>query len=103
MSTKNSHRYVSRITRDTLAIILAGGQGSRLKELTAWRAKPSVPFGGKFRIIDLPFSNCVNAGIRRIAVATQYKTAFFLLLRAHDPASGGVSAFPDPGGTGASS
>jgi len=74
VSTKNSHRYVSRITRDTLAIILAGGQGSRLKELTAWRAKPSVPFGGKFRIIDFPLSNCVNSGIRRIAVATQYKS-----------------------------
>jgi len=74
VSTKNSHRYVSRITRDTLAIILAGGQGSRLKELTAWRAKPSVPFGGKFRIIDFPLSNCVNSGIRRISVATQYKS-----------------------------
>lgn len=74
MSTKNSHRYVSRITRDTLAIVLAGGQGSRLKELTAWRAKPGVPFGGKFRIIDFPLSNCVNSGIRRIAVATQYKS-----------------------------
>ncbi|MCU7799075.1 MAG: glucose-1-phosphate adenylyltransferase [gamma proteobacterium symbiont of Lucinoma myriamae] len=74
MSTKNSQRYVSRITRDTLAIILAGGRGSRLKELTAWRAKPSVPFGGKFRIIDFPLSNCVNSGIRRIAVATQYKS-----------------------------
>jgi len=71
---KTSHRYVSRITRDTLAIILAGGQGSRLKELTSWRAKPSVPFGGKFRIIDFPLSNCVNSGIRRIAVATQYKS-----------------------------
>ncbi|MCK5697950.1 MAG: glucose-1-phosphate adenylyltransferase [Gammaproteobacteria bacterium] len=74
MSNKNSHRYVSKITRDTLAIILAGGQGSRLKELTAWRAKPAVPFGGKFRIIDFPLSNCVNSGIRRIAVATQYKS-----------------------------
>jgi len=74
VSTKNSHRYVSRITRDTLAIILAGGQGSRLKELTSWRAKPSVPFGGKFRIIDFPLSNCVNSGIRRISVATQYKS-----------------------------
>jgi glucose-1-phosphate adenylyltransferase len=73
MSIENSHRFVSRLTRDTLAIILAGGQGSRLKELTAWRAKPSVPFGGKFRIIDFPLSNCVNSGIRRIGVATQYK------------------------------
>lgn len=74
MSIENTPRFVSRLTRDTLAIILAGGQGSRLKELTAWRAKPSVPFGGKFRIIDFPLSNCVNSGIRRIAVATQYKS-----------------------------
>lgn len=74
MSIENSSRYVSRLTRNTLAIILAGGQGSRLKELTAWRAKPGVPFGGKFRIIDFPLSNCVNSGIRRIAVATQYKS-----------------------------
>lgn len=74
MSTENTSRYVSRLTRNTLAIILAGGQGSRLKELTAWRAKPAVPFGGKFRIIDFPLSNCVNSGIRRIAVATQYKS-----------------------------
>ncbi|MCU7937954.1 MAG: glucose-1-phosphate adenylyltransferase [gamma proteobacterium symbiont of Bathyaustriella thionipta] len=74
VSTKSTQRYVSRITRDTLAIILAGGQGSRLKELTAWRAKPGVPFGGKFRIIDFPLSNCVNSGIRRIAVVTQYKS-----------------------------
>ncbi|MDX2502851.1 MAG: glucose-1-phosphate adenylyltransferase [Gammaproteobacteria bacterium] len=74
MSIENTPRFVSRLTRDTLAIILAGGQGSRLKELTAWRAKPSVPFGGKFRIIDFPLSNCVNSGIRRIGVATQYKS-----------------------------
>ena len=74
MPIENPSRFVSRLTRDTLAIILAGGQGSRLKELTAWRAKPSVPFGGKFRIIDFPLSNCVNSGIRRIGVATQYKS-----------------------------
>jgi len=74
VSTDNSSRNVSRLTRDTMAIILAGGQGSRLKELTAWRAKPGVPFGGKFRIIDFPLSNCVNSGIRRIGVATQYKS-----------------------------
>jgi len=66
-------RFVSRLTRDTLAIILAGGRGTRLKDLTAWRAKPAVPFGGKFRIIDFPLSNCINSGIRRIAVPTQYK------------------------------
>jgi glucose-1-phosphate adenylyltransferase len=69
---KNS-RFVSRLTRQTLALILAGGRGSRLYELTDWRAKPGVPFGGKFRIIDFPMSNCVNSGIRRIGVLTQYK------------------------------
>ena len=66
-------RYVSRMARETLALILAGGQGSRLYELTTWRAKPSLYFGGKFRIIDFPLSNCINSGIRRIGVATQYK------------------------------
>ena len=55
-------------------MILAGGRGSRLHQLTDWRAKPAVPFGGKFRIIDFVLSNCVNSGIRRIGVATQYKS-----------------------------
>ena len=66
-------RYVSRLTRDTLALILAGGQGSRLHELTHWRAKPAIYFGGKFRIIDFPLSNCINSGVRRMGVLTQYK------------------------------
>ncbi len=66
-------RYVSRLTRDTMALILAGGRGSRLHELTDWRAKPALHFGGKFRIIDFPLSNCVNSGIRRVGVLTQYK------------------------------
>lgn len=56
-----------------LALVLAGGRGSRLAELTDWRAKPAVPFGGKFRIIDFALSNCVNSGIRRVGVCTQYK------------------------------
>lgn len=67
-------RFVSRLTKNTFAIILAGGRGSRLKQLTKWRSKPAVPFGGKFRIIDFPLSNCLNSGIRRVAVATQYKS-----------------------------
>lgn len=67
-------RFVSRLTRDTLALILAGGRGSRLKQLTDWRAKPAVPFGGKFRIIDFPLSNCMNSGIRRVGILTQYKS-----------------------------
>ena len=66
-------RFVSRLTRDTVALILAGGRGSRLHELTEWRAKPSLYFGGKFRIIDFPLSNCINSGVRRIGVLTQYK------------------------------
>lgn len=66
-------RFVSDLTRTTYALVLAGGRGSRLMQLTDWRAKPAVPFGGKFRIIDFTLSNCVNSGIRRIGVATQYK------------------------------
>ncbi len=73
MPTDNTRRFVSRLTRNTLALILAGGRGSRLKHLTLWRAKPAVPFGGKFRIIDFPLSNCLNSGIRSIGVITQYK------------------------------
>src|SRR6267378_833028 len=64
---------MSQLARDTLAIVLAGGRGSRLGPLTDWRAKPAVPFGGKFRIIDFALSNCVNSGIRRVGVCTQYK------------------------------
>ena len=66
-------RYVSHLTKETYALILAGGRGARLQALTDWRAKPAVPFGGKFRIIDFTLSNCVNSGVRRIGVATQYK------------------------------
>ena len=69
----NNPRYVSRLTKQTLALVLAGGRGSRLYELTDWRAKPACYFGGKYRIIDFPLSNCVNSGIRRVGVLTQYK------------------------------
>lgn len=70
----DSQRFVSAITKNTVALILAGGRGSRLKDLTNRRAKPAVPFGGKFRIIDFPLSNCINSGIRRVGVVTQYKS-----------------------------
>ncbi len=66
-------RFFNQLTRLTLALVLAGGRGSRLGQLTDWRAKPSVPFAGKFRIIDFTLSNCVNSGIRRIGICTQYK------------------------------
>ncbi len=79
MENGENPRFVSRLTRNTLALILAGGRGSRLKDLTRWRSKPAVPFGGKFRIIDFPLSNCVNSGIRRIGVLTQYKAHSLIL------------------------
>ncbi|NHN37381.1 glucose-1-phosphate adenylyltransferase [Pseudomaricurvus alcaniphilus] len=66
-------RYVSRLTKNTFALVLAGGRGSRLYELTNWRAKPALYFGGKYRIIDFPLNNCINSGVRRVGVLTQYK------------------------------
>ncbi|HZF22460.1 MAG TPA: sugar phosphate nucleotidyltransferase, partial [Burkholderiales bacterium] len=73
-NTHSNVRFVSLITKNTYGLVLAGGRGSRLRNLTDWRTKPAVPFGGKFRIIDFPLSNCVNSGIRRIGIATQYKS-----------------------------
>src|SRR6187401_1344838 len=67
-------RSASVLARDTLAVVLAGGRGSRLGPLTDARSKPAVPFGGKFRIIDFSLSNCLNSGIRRIGIATQYQS-----------------------------
>ncbi|MFH0736121.1 MAG: glucose-1-phosphate adenylyltransferase [bacterium] len=64
----------SSLLRDTLTLILAGGQGERLLPLTKFRTKPSVPFGGKYRIIDFALSNCLNSGLRKIYVLTQYKS-----------------------------
>jgi glucose-1-phosphate adenylyltransferase len=74
LPTHRDPRYVSQMTRNTFAMVLAGGRGKRLHELTDWRSKPAVPFGGKFRIIDFTLSNCVNSGVRRVGVATQYKS-----------------------------
>jgi glucose-1-phosphate adenylyltransferase len=61
------------ILKDVLAVVLAGGRGERLGPLTRDRAKPAVPFGGTYRIIDFTLSNCINSGLRRILVLTQYK------------------------------
>ncbi len=69
-----SGRFVSQLTKSTMALIMAGGRGERLRQLTAHRAKPATPFGGKYRIIDFSLSNCVNSGIRQILVLTQYKS-----------------------------
>ena len=61
------------LTQQTYALVLAGGRGSRLRQLTDHRAKPAVPFAGTMRIIDFALGNCVNSGLRRIGVLTQYK------------------------------
>src|SRR5215467_5158342 len=62
-----------RLTRGTIAVVMAGGRGERLSHLTEQRCKPATPFGGKFRIIDFVLSNCVNSGIRQVFLMTQYK------------------------------
>jgi glucose-1-phosphate adenylyltransferase len=64
---------LNQLVRSSLALVLAGGRGSRLGSLTDNQAKPSIPFGGKFRVVDFPMSNCVNSGVRRIGVVTQYR------------------------------
>ncbi len=69
----DSGRSLRAVQRDTLAVVLAGGRGTRLHQLTAHRSKPAVPFGGKYRIIDFVLSNCINSGIRHICILTQYK------------------------------
>ncbi|WP_100402037.1 glucose-1-phosphate adenylyltransferase [Bacillus sp. FJAT-42315] len=83
-----------------VAMLLAGGQGSRLKELTTGLAKPAVPYGGKYRIIDFPLSNCANSGIHTVGVLTQYQP---LVLNSYigigsawdlDRKNGGVTVLP---------
>jgi glucose-1-phosphate adenylyltransferase len=71
MRTEN--RLETDLARETVALILAGGNGTRLGELTRWQCKPAVAFAGHFRNIDFTLSNCVNSGVRRVAVLTQYK------------------------------
>jgi glucose-1-phosphate adenylyltransferase len=72
-SRNTSGRFVSRLTSGALAVVMAGGRGERLRDLTLHRCKPATPFGGKFRIVDFVLSNCVNSGIRQIYLMTQYK------------------------------
>ena len=95
--TEEPSRFVSQLTRSTYAMVLAGGRGSRLHQLTDWRAKPAVPFAGKFRIIDFTLSNCVNSGVRRIGVATQYKAQSLIrhIQRAWSFLDGRFSEFVD--------
>lgn len=74
MSKVNQYSHISGNVRlrNTTAMILAGGKGTRLQELTSMVAKPAVSFGGKFKIIDFTLSNCINSGIRKVGVLTQY-------------------------------
>ena len=65
------------IKKEMIAMLLAGGQGSRLGVLTAKVAKPAVSFGGKYRIIDFPLSNCINSGVDTVGVLTQYPAFTF--------------------------
>lgn len=74
MNQFTHRKNTRRASENTLAIILAGGSGSRLKSLTQWHSKPAIPFGGKFRTIDFPLSNCINSNIRKISILTQYKS-----------------------------
>lgn len=74
INKQTTNNSFTGISRKTLVLILAGGEGSRLKGLTEWRAKPAVPICGKYRIIDFALSNCVNSGLRKITVLTQYKS-----------------------------
>ena len=78
-----------RATREVVVVILAGGQGERLSILSAHRAKPAVPYGGKYRIIDFALSNCVNSGLYDILVLTQYRPSRSTTTSA--PASRGTS------------
>src|SRR6188768_4046336 len=74
LSRSLDQRLAGLAAQSTVAMVLAGGRGTRLKQLTDWRAKPAVAFAGKFRIIDFTLSNCINSGIKRVNVCTQYKS-----------------------------
>jgi len=75
---RGRERLADRAINDTIALVLAGGRGSRLHELTEHRSKPSLYFGGKYRVVDFALSNCINSGLRRIALLTQYKSQSLL-------------------------
>ncbi|WP_051207047.1 glucose-1-phosphate adenylyltransferase [Saccharospirillum impatiens] len=74
MQSGSVSQQVKSLAEQSMALILAGGHGTRLKNLTRWHAKPAIPFGGQFRTIDFSLSNCLHSGIRRIGILTQYKS-----------------------------
>ena len=98
--TQQLREVIDMIKKEMIAMLLAGGQGSRLGVLTSGVAKPAVAFGGKYRIIDFPLSNCINSGIDTVGVLTQYQP---LRLNKHigigmpwdlDKNNGGVTVLP---------
>jgi len=86
-----------QLLHQTYAMVLAGGRGSRLHQLTDWRAKPAVPFAGKFKIIDFALSNCVNSGLRHVGVLTQYKAQSLIrhVTRCYASLDAGLGEFVD--------
>ena len=70
-----SKRTIMNMNSKVISVVLGGGQGSRLYPLTDTRSKPAVPIGGKYRLVDIPISNCLNSGIKRIFVLTQFNSA----------------------------
>lgn len=87
----------SHVVASTFAVVLAGGRGKRLRQLTDWRAKPAMPFAGKLKIIDFTLSNCINSGVRRVAVLTQYKAQSLIrhITRGWGFLDAGLSEFVD--------
>ncbi|WP_114195889.1 glucose-1-phosphate adenylyltransferase [Edaphovirga cremea] len=83
VNTKHTAMLAKELPNKAVALVLAGGRGTRLQDLTSVRAKPAVHFGGKYRIIDFALSNCLNSGIRRIGVITQYQSHTLLLHLQH--------------------
>jgi glucose-1-phosphate adenylyltransferase len=73
MPLSHYRSHLRDLPKRTLAVVMAGGSGTRLGELTRWDSKPALPFGGQYRNIDFPLSNCLNSGVRQMAVLTQYK------------------------------
>ncbi len=70
---RRERRSIDRVIRETLAVVMAGGRGTRLSQLTSRHSKPAIPFGGKYRIIDFTLSNCINSGIHKMCILTQYR------------------------------
>ena len=76
---------MSTLAKNVVAVVLGGGRGTRLYPLTSYRSKPAVPLAGKYRLIDIPLSNCINSGLNRIYVLTQFNPSACTATSAHLP------------------